>query len=124
MVGITSDLDRLIIDLGKAPAKAAVGMRAVIKKGAANVKADAQRRATGIGHAPDYPKSISFDLRSHLDGLEAIIGPDKDLRQGALGNILEYGTSKNEPRPHLGPALERETPAVVKYTEQLAGGLL
>jgi hypothetical protein len=26
--------------------------------------------------------------------------------QGSLGNIIEFGTSKNAPIPHLGPALD------------------
>jgi len=85
---------------------------AVVRRGALNVKTDARRFASGLRHAPLYPRSITYDI--HGDGrfgaVEAVIGPDKDLPQGALGNILEYGTSNNPPHTHLGPALDREGP--------------
>jgi hypothetical protein len=86
--------------------------RAVVEKGALNVKDEARRLSSGIAHAPLYPLSIGYDvLRAGAFGLvEAEIGPDKDKPQGALGNVLEYGTVNNAPLAHLGPALDREGP--------------
>jgi hypothetical protein len=86
--------------------------RAVVEKGALNVKDEARRLSSGIAHAPLYPASIGYDvLRAGAFGLvEAEIGPDKDKPQGALGNVLEYGTVNNAPLAHLGPALDREGP--------------
>lgn len=95
-------------------------VRAVVAKGALNIKNDAAARASGIAHAPAYPRSITYDMHFSLSGPSAEIGPDKSRRQGALGNILEYGTSKNAPRPHMGPAANAEEPKFAKALEDLA----
>lgn len=121
---MSEDLNRLAVDLNAAAAKAPLAVRAVLQKGALNVKTDAQRFASGLGHAPHYPRSITFDTTVKKDGIEAEIGPDKSRTQGALGNILEYGTSKNAPVAHLGPALDREGPRFEKAMEDLVDGLL
>jgi hypothetical protein len=39
----------------------------------------------------------------------AEIGPDKERVQGALGNIIYFGTSKNAPQLSLEGPLNRET---------------
>lgn len=96
----------------------------VVKRGAQNIKADAARRAGGIRHAPYYPRSITYDFYARIGGAEAVIGPDKDRRQGALGNILEFGTSKNAPLPHLRPALEAEEPGLLAALEAAQADVL
>ncbi len=96
---------------------------AVVFKGALNVKRDARQFASGLRHAPHYPYSISFDMLDEPGSIGAEIGPDKDHPQGALGNILEYGTAKNPPFAHLGPALDREGPKFLAALEQLATDL-
>jgi hypothetical protein len=106
----TSQIDRLAADLGHGTGKTVTHARAVIEASALRTKNIARRRASGIKHAPSYPNSITYDVH----GLTAEIGPDKDLRQGALGNILEFGTSKNGPIPHLGPALTEAGPEFVE----------
>lgn len=106
----SSDLSRLVADLGKVPARVVPEVAKVVEKGAVNVKGQARELASGIAHAPAYPASITYDVSAKVGEVEAVVGPDKDRRQGALGNILEYGTSKNAPIPHLGPALDREGP--------------
>jgi hypothetical protein len=100
--------------------------RTIVEVGARNVKDDARRLAAGIAHAPLYPLSISYDiLNARLAGaVEAEIGPDKDGPQGALGNILEYGTVNNAPLAHLGPALDREGPGFEKAIADMVEGLL
>jgi hypothetical protein len=90
---------------------AQTGVLAVVAKGAQNVKEGMAQDATGIGHAPHFPASITYDiLPAGLRGVVADIGPDKAKRQGALGNILAFGTSKNAPVWNHGAALEREAP--------------
>lgn len=110
----TSELDTLAADLDRHAGHVGTDVAAVVRRGALNVKRDAQAFATGISYAPHYPASIGYDIEG--DGryaqIEAVIGPDKDKPQGALGNILEYGvpSQNTEPRRHLGPALDREAP--------------
>lgn len=59
-----------------------------------------------------YPASITFEKKTSTGSLvEYEVGPDKELPQGALGNLFEYGLStprRGLPKPHLGPALDAE----------------
>lgn len=96
--------------IGKATRVSLAEVTSVVAKGALNIKTDAAQRISGLKHAPAYPRSIGYDMYVTMTGPSAIIGPDKDKPQGALGNLLEYGSVKNAPRPHLAPAAEAEEP--------------
>lgn len=119
-----SGLNELIRDMTAAPGRAQRQVDGVVRKGAVNVKNDAQRLASGLRHAPLYPASIGFDAEWKSGAYEAEIGPDKDRPQGALGNLLEYGSANNAPLAHLGPALDIEGPKFEKAMSDLADGLL
>jgi hypothetical protein len=112
---MTDDLRSLAHDLSEAPRKAQRDAVAVVQHGAVNVKngwADNARQSSGH-HAPAYPNSISYDLGlgAALTGrVEAVIGPDKSRRQGALGNLLEFGSSNSPPHNDGGRALRAEEP--------------
>lgn len=86
-----SQVNRLAVDLGKGTPALVRNTRAALEVTAAAVKAGMRADAGGIGHAPSFPDSITYDVH----GLTAEIGPDKDRRQGALGNILYFGTPSN-----------------------------
>ncbi|HXH57727.1 hypothetical protein [Iamia sp.] len=117
-------LDALVADLAGAPVKVQAGGIAIIQRGALNIKRDAQRFSAGIGHAPHYPRSITYETTVRVGDVEAVIGPDKDRPQGALGNLLEFGSSNNAPISHLGPALDLEGPRFVKALGDIAGDIL
>lgn len=117
-------LDSLIADLTAAYVKAGAAAGGVVQKGALNVKQDAQRLSSGLSHAPLYPQSITYDAGFKSGGWEALIGPDKERPQGALGNLLEYGSANNAPHTHLGPALDREAPRFVMAIAEIAERLL
>ena len=114
------DITVVVDALTKASAVAVEDVTAVVAKGALNIKTDAARRVSGLKHAPAYPRSITYDMYVTFAGPSAEIGPDKNKRQGALGNILEYGTTKNAPIPHMGPAADAEEPKFVSALETLA----
>lgn len=118
------DLDRWVHDIGEAVELAPKETRKVVAKGALNIKTDARRRVTGLKHAPAYPSSITYDTKESTTGAEAEIGPDKNKRQGALGNLIEYGSVHNSPRPHMAPAADAEAPRFEKAMEDLAAKLL
>ncbi|WP_329013221.1 hypothetical protein OG271_04010 [Micromonospora rifamycinica] len=120
----TGELKRLAVHLEEAAGVAPVEVRKVVQKGALNIKNDARRRVQGLRHAPAYPYAITYDSTETPGGAWADIGPDKDKRQGALGNILEYGTVKNAPIPHMGPAGDAERPRFERALEDLAVRLL
>jgi hypothetical protein len=124
-----SELRALARDFQVAGVKAGAGVYAVVKRGALNVKNDWQKNARSSSgrHARLYPSSISFDMKvgSALRGaVEAEIGPDKGRPQGALGNLLEYGSTHNPPHNDGGRALESEAPRFEKALSDLAGKLL
>jgi HK97 gp10 family phage protein len=120
----TSDLEKLADDLEQASKDILEEVKKVTAKGALNVKKDAQRRISGLAHAPAYPRSISYDVRTHGMVVEAEIGPDKNKRQGPLGNILEFGTVNNPPHPHLSPALDAETSTYERYVADAGAQVL
>ena len=115
-----SGLNELVADLSAAPIHAKIAARSVVQKGCLNIKQDAQRLISGLRHAPLYPASITYSTEEKGNGnMEGVVGPDKDRPQGALGNLLEYGSSQNAPLAHLGPALDLEGPRFVKAMSDL-----
>lgn len=108
------DLDRWAVDLDEAARGVIPQVRQVVQKGALNIKTGAQRRVSGLAHAPSYPSAITYESREWSTGAEAEIGPDKGRRQGALGNLLEYGSVNNGPIPHIAPATAEELPRFEK----------
>lgn len=103
----TSELDALAADLGKISAPITRNVQKAVEITARKIKDDARKFATGINYARNYPRSINYDIQYRPQQIIATIGPDKNGPQGALGNILEYGSVNNAPRKHLGPALDR-----------------
>lgn len=117
-------INGLAAHLETAAEGAAPEAKKILGRAAFNIKKDAQKKASGIRHAPHYPRSISYDTMWRGDSGWAEIGPDKDRPQGPLGNILEYGTSNNPPYAHLGPALDYEAPNFERYLGELGERLL
>lgn len=118
------EFDTLAADLHQVSESVAPAVKAVVKKGAVAVKTrwrDGAVASSGKA-ARVYPYSIGFDLDA--DGLGATIGPDKAKTQGALGNLLEFGSTNNHPYNDGGRALEVEGPAFQKYLEQVTGEVL
>ena len=115
-----AETEALAADLAAAPVRVTTGIMPVVSKGALNIKAGWRANASGNPHAPHYPASITYDLEVDAHGASAEIGPDKNLRQGPLGNILEYGTSKNPPHNDGGRALAAEEPRFIEACAAVA----
>lgn len=118
------DVDRWAITLDKALSKTPDEAAKVVEKGAVNIKAGMRRRVGSPRHAPAYPSSITYDMRRAMRGPEAEIGPDKNKRQGPLGNLINYGSVNNAPIPHVEPAADEEAPKFEKAMGDLAERLL
>jgi hypothetical protein len=109
-------------------ARAQVQAQAVVSRGALNIKNGWRANATATAgrHARLYPASISYDMVPHPAGASAEIGPDKGAPQGPLGNLLEFGSSKNPPHNDGGKALAAEAPAFTAHVaaigEQMGRG--
>lgn len=120
-----SGLIELEQDLQAAAEQAAEETAKVVKKAAQNIKTDVRARWAGMRHAPYLPAAVSYDepaVEGNLVRTE--VGPDKSKPQGALGNLLEYGSVHNAPRPALAPAADAEEPRFTQALEDLGRQLL
>lgn len=114
----TSELDAFAQELGKAGAVTQKGVRAVISKGALNIKKQQQAEMRRSRYFAMVAPTISYDIRevSAFGGgvVEAEIGPVKG-GAGSLANIAYFGTSRgggNVPDPE--GALLAEVPRTEK----------
>lgn len=111
-------------DLHQAKADALPEVKKVVSKGALNIKNDIRDAWRGIRHAPALPRAVTYDVTEHGYSVSAEIGPDKAKRQGALGNLIEFGSVNNAPHPAVYPALDREETRFYSALEDLAEKLL
>jgi hypothetical protein len=124
-VGATAHgLTELIEDLRDAGEHVVEETRKVVSKGSLNIKKDVRARWQGIAHAPALPRAVTYDVKVSGTTVTGETGPDKAKRQGALGNLIEYGSQNNAPIPALSPALDAEQPRFLAAMENLAAGLL
>ena len=77
------------------------------------------KSASGPTHLPYIANSIDYDIRPIWMGVSAEVGYNKDKPQGPLGNIVEFGTSKNAPLPALLPAFDAEVPVWQRLLEAI-----
>lgn len=113
-----SDVLRLAARLPHAEAAMVAPLGTIVETAAAKIEKDMRSKAGGVGHAPSFPSSITHDAR----GLSAEIGPDKNRRQGALGNLLYFGSVNNGPvLEHPQAALDRARPAFEAAVAKVAG---
>lgn len=117
-------VNALAQDLAGVGARIRPTMKATVTKGALNIKNAAKQAIldqTRHAYVKQYPYSITYDIKATGDTVSAEIGPDKDKPQGALGNLLEYGTPNNGgPYPHLNPALDAEEENTVTWLTKAA----
>ena len=118
-----TDVTRLVAGLAGAGRKAVAGAAALVETTAVQVRDELRTEARGHPTFPSFPQAITHDVR----GLDAEIGPDKQRRQGALGNILYFGSSRTGPvLPHPGGALDRAAPGfadrLAQVGEEAIGG--
>ena len=114
-------LAQLAQDFAQAAAAAPELARAVVAKGALNVKNDARRNAEASSgkHAAGYPATITYSEPVVGPLVESEIGPEK-RGQGNLGPILEYGSVNNQPHRDLGRALDVEEPRFLAAAMEIA----
>lgn len=113
--GITEWSDRFIAGRRDAGRE----FRSITNVAALHVKTSWKASWAGLRHAPSLSDAITYDLKSFGAGRhEAEIGPDKMRRQGALGNLIEFGSINNPPHPAAARAALREEPRFVRAAER------
>lgn len=120
-------LEQLFNDLNDAQVKIGPAVRAVVSRGALNVKTDARARfeAQRVGnYLPHYSRSITYDVETVGHVTTAQVGPDTTKAQASFGPFLEYGSAKTPPLPHLNPALDAEEPNFMDHLGAAAVGVL
>lgn len=120
------ELDRISRQLRDSASSIDRRVEGVVKRGSLNIKNDWQsdaRRQSDV-YATHYPRTISFDVQRITGWIEGETGPDKNRPQGALGNLLEFGSVHNPPQNSGGRALQREEPRYIQSLGDVAGDLL
>lgn len=118
------ELERISAALTASGVAVRTGGRAVVSRGALNIKNGWRNNAISSAgaHARLYPYTINYDLTSAAGVLEAEIGPDraKKTQQASYGAILEFGTSRQAGHNDGGRALDEEEPRFIAAVEALA----
>ena len=105
-----SGLSALAGDVGEAAANSGKFINSAVQHTSRLIRDTWREKASGNPHAPAFPRSITYDLDVYrgfgVSILRSEIGPDKERPQGALGNLLEYGSVNNPPRGYGLAALQ------------------
>lgn len=119
-----SEIREFELALGKTADDVHKVMRPVVSRGALNIKRDMQADAQGHPKSKHFPRAITYDTVDNKSEIRAEIGPDKDKPQGALGNLLYFGSSKNAPVLDINGPLDREEPKFLKAIDDALEGLI
>lgn len=108
-----SELNRLAVDLGRAPAMVITKGAALIAKTAYDIEREAKI------FAPVDTGNLRNSISTLAIGLYAEIGPT-----ASYGKWVEEGTSVMAPHAYLGPAVDRNLHYMVDGFGQLMAGVL
>lgn len=86
-----SQIDKLAADLGSVTQGTQANVRKAVEVTARKVKDSWRDKLKGSSTLPGLPTAVSYDIRQPGGSVEAEIGFDKGRRQGALGNVSEFG---------------------------------
>lgn len=116
----TSELQALSRSMAAVAGRVPSEARAVVSRGALQVKTDARANVSDSPYWARIGQTINYDMSGNAFHSTATIGYD-DVGQGELAGIYEFGSVKREPHPTLLPAFDREAPRFEKAIADLAG---
>lgn len=115
-----SEVRALAEDFGRAAGRAVPLVDRVVKRAAQNVKNAMVSEAESSGHYKHFSRSISYDRSARVGVIGYEVGPRKSGPQGALGNLLYFGSVNNGPVLDIEVGLRDEAPRLVDNLAQLA----
>ena len=120
-----SEFRALSVDLGRAAGRVVADVESVMERGALGVKSAMVEDAKAhTGHAKHFHRSISYDRAPGIGSITYEIGPDKGRTQGALGNLLYFGSVNNGPVLDVEAGLTAEAPLIEKHLLKIVEGVL
>lgn len=120
-----SELRTLASDLGKVPGRVVPEVDAVLKRGAANLKDEYNEQFARSLHFKGAAGSVSFDSVAGVGHVGYEVGPDKDRRGGALGNLFFFGGANGGGGTgDLEGPLDVEAASIEKHIGKALGRLL
>ena len=121
----SADLTSIIAALAKAPDEATDAARAVVAKGALNVKRALNRQAADSLHFKGMAGSVTYDMEIRRHSITAEIGPDMHKRGGTLGHIFFLGGANGGGGTgDIDAPLREEEPKMVKFLDEAMRGVL
>lgn len=91
----TSEFDRAIADLSRAPVVLLPKVRSAVQVFDGNVKDSWRDKLFGNEYAPRVPYSITYDTKVLARSVESEIGAEKGTgKQGGVALLLEYGAPR------------------------------
>lgn len=115
----SAELRALAENLGRIAGSAVKDVDEVLKKGAQNVKKEMAYSAVWSKHFKGMAGSISYDSQYSIGTARYVVGPDKNRRGGALGNIAYFGTSRGGGTLDIEQPLRSEEPRLQSALEAL-----
>lgn len=115
----STELRELAVNLGRVAGDAVKDVDAVIQKGALNIKKEMAYSAVWSKHFKGMAGSISYDSHYLPGRVRYVIGPDKNRRGGALGNIAYFGTSRGGGTLDIDQPLQSESPRTMRALADL-----
>lgn len=107
----TGEVDRLALNLSKAPGRMQRKAPKVFEVAANKVKRGMRRDASGHNYLSGLASTVNYDK---LGDLSYEIGFDK-IGQGHLANIAAFGSVNNAPVLDLNAPLRRELPFILRH---------
>ena len=121
----TSELRALAADFGRVASRALPLVDAAVKKGAQKVKEEMAAEAAGSVHFKAMAGAITYDSAYRVGQVAYEIGPDKDRRAGALGNIAYFGGANGGGGTlDIAGPLRREEPHLLRALGEIPGKIL
>lgn len=120
-------VEELAADLARTPERVSRDVRAIMQKGALNIKKDMQAEIGRSPHFGGVARDITYETIETRDGVEAEIGAEVGRgkgHQGGLAWIAAFGTSTTAPSWDHTAAARRELPTLEKYLNQAVGKIL